>query len=160
MTIYEFSVKDANNQDVTLSEYQGKWVLIANTASQCGFTPQYQGMQELADQYPDQLAVLAFPCNQFGGQEPGDDNAIQQFCQVNYGVSFPVLAKVDVNGDEAEPLFQYLKSALPGLLGTETIKWNFTKFLVAPDGEPLRRFAPSDKPRTIGRFLADRIKEA
>lgn len=153
MTPYDFSVKDIKGKSVPLSKYKGKVLLIVNTASECGFTPQYKGLQALHEQYKDRgLAVLGFPCNQFGGQEPGDEKAIEQFCELNYGVSFPMFAKVDVNGDNADPLFVHLKKAAPGLLGSEAVKWNFTKFLVKPDGS-VTRFAPQDEPASIAKDI-------
>lgn len=153
MTAYDFSVKDIKGKAVPLSKYKGKTLLIVNTASECGFTPQYKGLQALHEQYKDRgLAVLGFPCNQFGGQEPGDEKAIEQFCELNYGVNFPMFAKVDVNGDAADPLFTHLKKAAPGLLGSEAVKWNFTKFLVSPDGT-VKRFAPQDEPASLAKDI-------
>lgn len=152
-TTYDFSVKDIKGKSVPLSKYKGKALLIVNTASECGFTPQYKGLQALHEKYKDRgLAVLGFPCNQFGGQEPGDEKAIEQFCELNYGVNFPMFAKVDVNGDEADPLFTHLKKAAPGLLGSEAVKWNFTKFLVSPDGT-VKRFAPQDEPASLAKDI-------
>ncbi len=152
-TTYDFSVKDIKGKAVPLSKYKGKTLLIVNTASACGFTPQYKGLQALHEQYKDRgLAVLGFPCNQFGGQEPGDEKAIEEFCELNYGVNFPMFAKVDVNGDEADPLFSQLKKAAPGLLGSEAVKWNFTKFLVSPDGT-VKRFAPQDEPASLAKDI-------
>ncbi|MDB5919758.1 MAG: glutathione peroxidase, partial [Massilia sp.] len=130
--------------------YKGQVLLIVNTASACGFTPQYQGLEKLWRRFRDQgVAVLGFPCNQFGGQEPGDEAAIAAFCEQNYGVSFPLFAKIDVNGANAHPLFAQLKKDAPGLLGTEAVKWNFTKFLVGKDGTVVKRFAPSTKPEEL-----------
>ncbi|WP_369796922.1 glutathione peroxidase [Arsukibacterium sp. MJ3] len=150
MNIHQFKVKDAQGRDVDLTEYRGKVVLIVNTASQCGFTPQYQQLEQLYQQYKARdLMILAFPCNQFGGQEPGDDNDIQQFCQLNYGVSFPVMAKINVNGLKASPLFDHLKDNARGLLKTRAIKWNFTKFLINKQGEVVKRYAPRTKPGSI-----------
>jgi glutathione peroxidase len=137
-----------------MANYQGKVVLVVNTASQCGFTPQYAGLETLYQTYKDQgLVILGFPCNQFGGQEPGDAAEIAQTCQLNYGVTFPMFAKVDVNGSAAHPLFQWLTNAAPGLLGN-SIKWNFTKFLIGREGEALKRYAPITKPEA----LADDIR--
>ncbi|MBY6191674.1 glutathione peroxidase [Microbulbifer agarilyticus] len=148
--IFNIPVEGGDGKQSTLEEYKGKVLLIVNTASKCGFTPQYQGLEELYEKYKDKgFAVLAFPCNQFGQQEPGSDSEIQEFCSLNYGVSFPVYAKLDVNGRAAHPLFTHLKQAAPGILGTEGIKWNFTKFLVNRDGEVVNRFAPKDKPAAI-----------
>lgn len=150
-TVYDFTVRDAAGKDFPLSQFKGRPLLIVNTASKCGFTPQYEGLQKLHDELKDQLVILGFPCNQFGAQEPGSDEEIQQFCSLNYGVKFPVLGKVDVNGDSADPLYVYLKEAAPGLLGTKAIKWNFTKFLIDRSGNPVKRFAPNDTPEKIRR---------
>ncbi|MBY6212418.1 glutathione peroxidase [Microbulbifer agarilyticus] len=148
--IFSIPVEGGDGKQSTLEEYKGKVLLIVNTASKCGFTPQYQGLEELYEKYKDKgFAVLAFPCNQFGQQEPGSDSEIQEFCSLNFGVSFPVYSKLDVNGTNAHPLFTHLKQAAPGILGTEGIKWNFTKFLVNRDGEVVNRFAPKDKPAAI-----------
>ncbi len=149
-SIYDFSVTDISGKPVKLDRYKGKAMLIVNTASKCGYTPQYKGLEALYQQYHARgLAVLGFPCNQFGEQEPGDENAIAQFCEINYGVTFPLFAKVDVNGDNAAPLWKYLKAEKPGLLGSEGIKWNFTKFLVDREGRVITRFAPKDTPESI-----------
>lgn len=137
-------------ENKNLNDFAGQVVLIVNTASACGFTPQYQGLELLHQKYKKQgFTVLAFPCNQFGRQESGSDSEIQQFCQKNYGVSFPVFSKIDVNGDAAAPLFKELKSAAPGIMGTAAIKWNFTKFLVSRDGEVIGRYAPATKPESL-----------
>lgn len=137
-------------ENKNLNDFAGQVVLIVNTASACGFTPQYQGLELLYQKYKKQgFTVLAFPCNQFGRQESGSDAEIQQFCQKNYGVSFPVFSKIEVNGDEAAPLFKELKSAAPGIMGTAAIKWNFTKFLVSRDGEVIGRYAPATKPESL-----------
>ena len=149
-SLYDLSANTLAGQPQSLSTYRGQVLLIVNTASQCGFTPQYAGLEALYRELgPRGLVVLGFPCNQFGQQEPGDAEAIGGFCERNYGVSFPMFAKVDVNGDQAHPLFQLLKSAAPGLLGSEGIKWNFTKFLVDRDGQVVERFAPQTKPEAI-----------
>jgi len=149
-TIYSFSVKTAEQQDKSLADYEGKVLLIVNTASRCGFTPQYQELQALYEKYgSEKFAVLAFPCNQFAGQEPQDNAEIVSFCQLTYQVSFPVFAKIEVNGNNAHPLFAYLKSQQKGILGTEAIKWNFTKFLVTPQGEVVKRYSPSTAPSSI-----------
>lgn len=143
-------VRTLSGDDTDLSAYQGKVLLIVNTASKCGLTPQYEGLEALYKKYADQgLEILGFPCNQFGKQEPGSESDIQEFCQINYGVSFPMHAKIDVNGDGTHPVFQQLKKAAPGLLGSKGIKWNFTKFLVAKDGTIVTRFAPQTKPEDI-----------
>jgi glutathione peroxidase len=153
--IYQFSALDAKGKSVALKQFKGRVLLIANTASACGFTPQYKGLQVLHEQYgQDGLVVLGFPCNQFGAQEPGSDSEIQSFCELNYGVTFPVLGKIDVNGSERHPLFAYLTEVAPGLLGSEAIKWNFTKFLVSRDGTEVKRFAPQDSPESMSKQIA------
>jgi glutathione peroxidase len=149
MSVYDYQVKTNAGQPVSLDAYRGKVLLIVNTASACGFTPQYAGLETLYKTYKDDLVILAFPCNQFGAQEKGSDEEIKTFCDLNFNISLPLFAKVDVNGSDAHPLFKYLKEALPGVLGTEAIKWNFTKFLIGRDGKPLKRFAPNDKPEDI-----------
>lgn len=139
-----------HGEEKTLGAYGAKVQLIVNTASKCGYTPQYKGLEELWKEYKDKgLLVAGFPCNQFGHQEPGDDQAIESFCSLNYGVTFPIFKKVDVNGENAHPLFKQLKKSAPGLLGTEFIKWNFTKFLIAEDGKVIKRFSPNDKPEDM-----------
>ncbi len=149
-TIYDFDAKDINGKKVALRKYDGKPLLIVNTASGCGFTPQYKGLQALHDQYGKQgLVVLGFPCNQFGAQESGSNEEIASFCELNFGVSFPLMAKVDVNGAQATPLYQWLCEQAPGLLGSKAIKWNFTKFLVARDGQVIKRYAPQDTPQSL-----------
>jgi glutathione peroxidase len=149
-SVYDFSAKLLNGEDVSLSRWQGQVLLIVNTASQCGFTPQYAGLEDLYEQFGDEgLTVLGFPCNQFGGQEPGGSAEIAEFCARNYRVSFPLFEKIEVNGPEAHPLFQYLKKEQAGLLGTESIKWNFTKFLVNREGVPVARYAPQTKPEDL-----------
>jgi glutathione peroxidase len=153
-TVYDFSVKDINGQEKSLADYKGKVMLIVNVASKCGFTPQYKGLEELSREYKNQVVVLGFPCNQFGGQEPGDEAEIKNFCSLTYDVTFPMFAKVDVNGPGTHPLYQFLKHSKPGLLGTEAIKWNFTKFLVSKDGQVVERFAPTDKPEDLKKVIA------
>ena len=149
-SIYDFVVKDASGADVPLSQYRGKPLLIVNVASKCGFTPQYDGLEKLHQALgPKGLVILGFPCNQFGGQEPGGNEEIQTFCRMNYGVTFPVLGKVDVNGGDAAPLFEHLKEAAPGLLGSKFIKWHFTKFLVDKHGKVTERFAPNTEPSAM-----------
>ena len=149
-TIYDFEALDIHDQPVPLTQYQGQVLLIVNTASACGFTPQFSGLEELHKTYgPKGLVMLGFPCNQFGAQDPGNNNEIAAFCQLNYGVSFPMMSKIDVNGDTAHPLYQWLEAEAPGLLGTKAIKWNFTKFLVGKDGRVLQRFAPTDTPASL-----------
>ena len=132
-----------------MDAYKGQVVLVVNTASKCGLTPQYEGLQSLYNDFSDQgLVILGFPCNQFGKQEPGDESQISEFCEINYGVSFPMFGKIDVNGDHTHPVFKYLKDELPGMLG-KNIKWNFTKFLIGKDGRPIKRFSPTTKPADI-----------
>ena len=148
--IYDFTVKDIHGKSVKLSAYKGKPLLIVNTASECGFTPQYKGLEALYKKLHGKgLEILGFPCNQFGAQEPGSEAEIEQFCEVNYGVTFPMFAKIDVNGDNAAPLYRYLKKEKPGLMGSEAIKWNFTKFLVDRDGKVVERYAPNTEPAAI-----------
>lgn len=148
--VHHFQVTTAQGETIALRNFRDKVLLIVNTASQCGFTPQYQELEQLHQQYKDQgLVILAFPCNQFGAQEPGDNAQIQQFCQINYGVSFPVMAKIQVNGPDADPLFEFLKDQARGLLKTRAIKWNFTKFLVNKDGVVVKRYAPRTKPMQL-----------
>jgi glutathione peroxidase len=150
MNAHQFEFRSIEGKPLKLSEFAGHPVLVVNTASECGFTPQYAGLETLYDKLHDEgLAILGFPCNQFGAQEPGSEAEIGAFCQKNYGVTFPMFAKVEVNGARAHPLYQYLKDAKPGLLGTEAIKWNFTKFLVGRDGEPVARYAPNTKPEEL-----------
>ena len=149
-SIYDFSVTDISGKTVRLDHYRGKAMLFVNTASQCGYTPQYKGLEALYEKYRAKgFQVLGFPCNQFGEQEPGDEKAIAQFCEINFGVTFPLFAKVDVNGENAAPVWKYLKAEKPGLLGSEGIKWNFTKFLVDRQGRVVARFAPKDTPESI-----------
>ena len=148
--IYEYTVKDKDNSEIKMSDYRDKVLLIVNTASKCGFTPQYDGLNELQKKYAGNgFSVLAFPCNQFGKQEPGSNLEIQEVCSMNYDISFPVLAKIEVNGEKEEPLFSHLKSEQPGIMGSKGIKWNFTKFLVSRDGKVLHRFAPKTTPAEI-----------
>lgn len=149
-SLYDFQANDINGQTVHLSDYRGKVLLIINTASACGFTPQFSGLEQLHQNYADKgLVVLGFPCNQFGAQDPGSNAEIGAFCQKNYGVSFAMMEKIDVNGNQAHPLFQWLKQQAPGVLGSEGIKWNFTKFLVGRDGQVIKRFASLDKPAAL-----------
>jgi len=146
-TIYDFKVTTITNQEISLQEYQGKVVLIVNVASKCGYTPQYAGLEALYKKYKERgFVVLGFPCNQFASQEPDSEAQIENFCRVNFGVTFPMFAKIDVNGDKAHPLYKYLKAQKTGLLGTEAIKWNFTKFLVDKQGNAIKRFGSSTKP--------------
>ncbi|MGB0835424.1 MAG: glutathione peroxidase [Psychrobium sp.] len=149
-SIHEFSVNTITGEQVSLSQYEGQVVLVVNTASQCGFTKQYAGLESLYKTHKDQgLAVLGFPCNQFGEQEKGDSDEISQFCKLNFGVTFPLFEKIEVNGDNAAPLYNYLKGNARGILGSKRIKWNFTKFLVGKNGKVLKRYAPTTKPEAI-----------
>ena len=148
--IYDFAVKDIHGKTVELDAYKGKPLLIVNTASKCGFTPQYKGLESLYEKLHGKgLEILGFPCNQFGEQEPGSEAEIESFCELNYGVTFPMFAKIDVNGDGAAPLYKYLKKEKPGLMGSEAIKWNFTKFLVDRNGKVIERYAPNTEPANI-----------
>jgi glutathione peroxidase len=153
-TLHDFQATAIGGQGVPLSQYAGQVVLVVNTASACGFTPQFAGLQKLYDTYKDKgLVIVGFPCNQFGSQDPGSNDEIAQFCQLNYGVSFPMMAKVDVNGAGADPVFRWLTAEAPGLLGSKAIKWNFTKFLVGKDGAVIKRFAPQDSPESLARDI-------
>ncbi len=148
-SVHEFTVKDIDGKEVSLEKFHGKFLLIVNVASMCGFTPQYEGLEALYKELSGKAEVLGFPCNQFGKQEPGDEEEIKNFCSLNYNVSFPMFSKVDVNGSDAAPLYKFLKGEKPGVLGTEAIKWNFTKFLIDRDGKVVKRYAPTDKPEDI-----------
>ncbi|MGS2720081.1 glutathione peroxidase [Paraglaciecola aestuariivivens] len=149
-TIYQFEATLNNGEKINFDAYQGKVLLIVNTASKCGFTPQYEGLQTLYQQYKEQgLVVLGFPCDQFGHQEPGTDQDIQSFCSLNFNVDFPLFKKIEVNGKQASPIYQYLKKAAPGVMGSQAIKWNFTKFLVNKQGTVIKRYAPTTKPQDI-----------
>ncbi len=160
MTVYDFAARDITGVDRSLAEFRGQVLLIVNVASQCGCTPQYAGLEALYRKYADRgFAVLGFPCNQFGSQEPGDEAQIAQFCSVNYDVTFPMFAKVEVNGSGAHPLFAYLKAEAPGILGTEAIKWNFTKFLVDRSGRVRRRFGSREEPDAIDGEVAALVSE-
>jgi len=153
-TIADFTATKPGGKDENLADKLGKVVLVVNTASKCGFTPQYDGLEALYQKYKDQgFEIMAFPCNQFGGQEPGSADEIAEFCKVNFGLSFPVMAKVEVNGAGESPLYGWLKSEAPGLMGTKAIKWNFTKFLIGRDGKVVRRYAPTDKPESLGKDI-------
>ena len=148
--IYDFSVKTIDGKTQSMAKYKDNVMLIVNTASECGFTPQYKGLEELHRTYGKRgLVVLGFPCNQFGAQEPGDEKEIAAFCERNFGVTFPLFSKIDVNGENADPLFAYLKKEKPGLLGSQTIKWNFTKFLVDAKGNVVERYAPNTEPKEL-----------
>jgi glutathione peroxidase len=153
-SIYDFEAQQIGGQTVPLAQFRGKPMLIVNTASACGFTPQFAGLEELHRTYGARgLVVLGFPCNQFGAQDPGSNEEIAQFCQANYGVSFPMMRKIDVNGDAAHPLYRWLTAEAPGVLGSKAIKWNFTKFLVGKDGRVIRRYAPMDKPEKLAKDI-------
>jgi len=154
-SIYDFSAKTLDGKTVSLSDFKGNAMLIVNTASKCGFTPQYAGLESLYEKLREKgLTILGFPCNQFGKQEPGNEEEIGAFCRINYGVSFPMFAKIDVNGPNTHPLYEFLKGEQPGLLGTKNIKWNFTKFLVDRNGKVVDRFAPMTKPEEIEKSIA------
>ena len=157
--IYNFSCKNLIGEEVSLSDYSGKALLIVNTASKCGFTPQYKGLQELYEEYSSEgFEVLGFPCNQFGSQEPGTEEEISEFCSINYNITFPIFSKIDVKGPSAEPLFRFLTSSKPGLLGTEKIKWNFTKFLIDQNGQTVKRYSPQTTPEQISSDVKDLLE--
>ena len=159
-TVYDFTVKDGEGADYALSRFKGKVTLIVNVASKCGFTPQYEGLQALYAKYgPDGFAVIGFPCNQFNNQEPGTNAEIQHFCRLNYGVEFPVLGKIEVNGKGEAPLYAHLKAKAPGVLGSEAIKWNFTKFLIGPDGKVLARYASATTPEAIAPDIEKELRK-
>lgn len=158
-SIYSFDFTDNKGQLISLSEFKDKVVLIVNVASKCGFTPQYEGLESLYKKYQDQgFVILGFPCDQFGGQEPGNDENIAQFCQLNFGLSFPLSTKIEVNGDKALPFFNYLKESAPGILGSKRIKWNFTKFLIAKDGSVLKRYASTAKPSALEKDIKSALE--
>ncbi len=157
-TVYDFSARDIDGNEHSLGDWRGKTMLIVNVASKCGFTPQYKGLEELwRDRRDEGLVVLGFPCDQFGHQEPGDEAEIKNFCSTSYDVTFPLFAKIEVNGDNAHPLYQWLKKEAKGLLGSEAIKWNFTKFLIDADGNVVKRYAPTDTPEKIEQGLQKRL---
>jgi len=158
--VFSFSVKDISGNATSLSRFEGKVLLIVNVASKCGFTPQYKGLQFIYDKFKEKgLEILAFPCNQFGAQEPGNEAEIKNFCSLNYNVTFPLFGKIDVNGKNAEPLYEFLKKEEPGILGTELIKWNFTKFLVNKKGEVLKRYAPNVTPESLEQDILKALNE-
>ncbi|KAJ8068715.1 hypothetical protein OCU04_002414 [Sclerotinia nivalis] len=163
-SIYEFEPLNKKGEPTPLADYKGKVLLIVNTASKCGFTPQYEGLEKLykdiKEKHGDDFVILGFPCNQFGGQDPGTDEEIQSFCQINYGVSFPIMKKVDVNGDNAAPLFKWLKEEKPGLLGLQRVKWNFEKWLVGRDGKVKQRWASTTKPESLEKPVLEALNEA
>ena len=149
-TIADFTAKLPNGEEISLADKLGKVLLVVNTASKCGFTPQYDGLEALWRKHKDQgFEVIAFPCNQFGSQEPGDADQIEEFCKVNFGLSFPLMGKIEVNGPGASPLYDWMKKEAPGVMGTKSVKWNFTKFLIGRDGKVVRRYAPTDKPESL-----------
>ena len=152
-TIYSFTVNALTGGTIDFASFKGKKILVVNVASECGYTPQYAGLEKLYENYKDKLVIVGFPCNQFGAQEPGTEAQIAQFCAATYDVSFPMFAKVDVNGDKTHPLYRLLKHAAPGLLGSEAIKWNFTKFLISRNGKVLERFAPQTEPSSIAKAV-------
>ena len=157
-SIYDFSARDIDGNERSLAEWRGKTMLVVNVASKCGFTPQYTGLEALWQADRDKgLVVLGFPCDQFGHQEPGDEAEIRQFCSTSYDVSFPMFSKIEVNGDRADPLYKWLKSEGKGILGSESIKWNFTKFLIDRDGQVVKRYAPTDTPEKIGKDLKSQL---
>lgn len=157
MSIFDFKVQARDGSQIDLGDYQGKVLVVVNTASKCGLTPQFAGLEELYKQYGEQgLTIIGFPCNQFANQDPAGNEEIAEFCQLNYGVTFPMMAKINVNGDEADPVYKWLTSEAPGFLGSKKIKWNFTKFLVGRDGEVIERFSPQDDPQK----MSDAIEKA
>lgn len=158
-SLHEFTVVDAKNKNFDLSQLKGQVTLVVNVASKCGFTPQYKGLEDLYKKYKDRgFTILGFPCNQFGAQEPGSNDEIVDFCSMNYGVSFPIMSKVDVNGSNADPVYEFLKSSAPGILGIEMIKWNFTKFLIGKDGKVINRYAPQTNPEDISKDIETALK--
>lgn len=163
-TFYDFKPLDKRGQELSLGDYKGKVVLVVNTASKCGFTPQFAGLEqlwtEIKEKNPDDFVILGFPCNQFGGQDPGTDEDIQSFCQINYGVTFPIMKKIEVNGDNADPLYKWLTTEKPGLLGLKRIKWNFEKFLVGRDGKIKGRWASTTKPESLKQPILDALAES
>ena len=160
MTFYDFEARKINGQTLSMKEYQGKTVIVVNTASKCGFTPQFEGLEKLYEKYKDQgLVILGFPCNQFANQESGTPEEIMEFCQVNYGVSFPMFEKIEVNGKDAHPIFKYLKSILSDGIFGSMIKWNFTKFVINSKGIPVKRFAPTTKPEKMEETILELLQK-
>jgi glutathione peroxidase len=152
-SFFDFTANSLQGSPISMENFSGKTILVVNTASKCGLTPQYEGLEKLYQKYKDKgLVILGFPCNQFGNQEPGDEKSISEGCLINYGVSFPMFSKIEVNGDNTHPIYIYLKKALPGILGSR-IKWNFTKFLIDSNGKPIKRFAPTTTPESIEKYL-------
>lgn len=161
MNIYDFQVRDSKDTEISLSDYKNKVIIVVNTASKCGFTPQYKELQSLYESYKEKgFVILGFPCNQFRNQEPSNNDEIQSFCEINFGVTFPVLGKVDVNGKYADPLFKFLKSESPGILGTQKIKWNFTKFIIDKRGNVVKRVPPLTKPRELCPLIEKLLSES
>jgi glutathione peroxidase len=161
ISIYDYSARTIEGQERRLDHWRGQALLIVNVASRCGYTPQYSGLEALYRRFRERgFAVLGFPCDQFGHQEPGDEAEIRSFCTTQFDVSFPLFAKIEVNGPNAHPLYRYLCEALPGVLGLKSIKWNFTKFLVSPSGEPVRRFAPAEKPESLAAAVSQQLPAA
>ncbi|SZF05746.1 unnamed protein product [Blumeria hordei] len=162
-TLYDFKPKDKNGEPVPLEKYKGQVVLIVNTASKCGFTPQFEGLEKLyksvSSTHPGKFTILGFPCNQFGGQDPGSNDEIQNFCRINYGVTFPMLGKVNVNGDTADPLFEWLKVEKPGIMGMKRVKWNFEKWLVSKDGKPIKRYSSTAGPEGFQSLIIEEIEK-
>jgi len=159
VSIYDFQVKDSKGELIPLSNYKDQVVIVVNTASKCGYTPQYKDLQALYEEYKSEgLVVIGFPCNQFMNQEPGSNEEIQSFCELNYGVSFPILGKVDVNGENADPLFKYLSKNAPGIMGLKSIKWNFTKFIIDKNGEVVERVAPQTNPQEMKATIEKLLK--
>lgn len=159
MSVYDFTVTARDGSAVDMGQYRGKVLVIVNTASKCGFTPQFAGLQELYEQFHDAgLEIIGFPCNQFANQDPGSNDEIAQFCQVNYGVSFPMMAKIDVNGSHADPLFAWLTAQAPGFLGSKAIKWNFTKFLIGRDGQVIQRYGPKEDPSRMQQAIVEALE--
>lgn len=159
MSIYDIPVTTIKGESETLAGYKGKVMLIVNTATKCGLAPQFKGLQKLYDDYKEQgFVVLGFPCGQFANQEPGDNEQVAQACEINFGVNFPLYAKIDVNGSNAHPLFQHLTTEAPGLLGSKSIKWNFTKFLIDQEGKVIKRFAPKDDPKQVDRYIRELLQ--
>lgn len=159
-TFYDFEANNIKGETISMKDYEGKTVIVVNTASKCGFTPQYEGLEKLYQQYKDQgLVILGFPCNQFANQEPGSSDEIEEFCEINYGVTFPLFEKINVNGKETHPIFKYLKSKLSGGIFGSSIKWNFTKFVIDSQGIPVKRFSPNTKPENMENTINELLKQ-
>jgi len=157
-TFYNLSAKSLQGKEISMESYKGKTILIVNTASKCGFTPQFEGLENLYEKYKEKdFVILGFPCNQFGNQEPGDEKSISEGCMLNYGVTFPMFSKIDVNGDDTHEIYKYLKKELKGLIGGK-VRWNFTKFLINSEGKPVKRFSPTTKPEKIDQYLTKLLK--